>query len=223
MSPSPCFAAPRPFRTPVPAPSPANPEASPPVVIPVQAERGTTLRTALLEAGVTPHNGRATLINCRGLGTCGTCAVEVQGAEEPEEWTTQERLRLNFPPHGPPGNQRLRLACQVGLPGAGARQGGAVGSGGGWWLCPLGVGERVGGVLLAGNRHACRGAVAHFTGRERMSPLSDLFSRLAWPGCHCCHQPSLATHTWPVTLPTLLATHPSHHWPCRLPAREVCG
>lgn len=80
----------------------------------LQAAPGTTLRTALLEAGVSPHNGRAVLINCRGLGTCGTCAVAVQGAVEPAEWTPQERLRLNFPPHSAPNNQRLRLACQVG-------------------------------------------------------------------------------------------------------------
>lgn len=80
----------------------------------LQAERGATLRTAMLEGGVTPHNGRATLINCRGLGTCGTCAVEVQGPVEPQQWTAAERLRLHFPPHVPPGNQRLRLACQVG-------------------------------------------------------------------------------------------------------------
>lgn len=39
---------------------------------------GTKLRTAMLQAGVSPHNGRAQLINCRGLGTCGTCAVEVR-------------------------------------------------------------------------------------------------------------------------------------------------
>ena len=81
-----------------------------------QAERGATLRTAMLQAGVTPHNGRASLINCRGLGTCGTCAVEIRGEVEPREWTTQESLRLNFPPHGAPGNQRLRLACQVRSP-----------------------------------------------------------------------------------------------------------
>lgn len=79
----------------------------------LQAERGGTLRTAMLQAGVTPHSGRATLINCRGLGTCGTCAIEVRGPVEPHQWTTHERLRLNFLPHGPPGNQRLRLACQV--------------------------------------------------------------------------------------------------------------
>ncbi|KAL4421614.1 hypothetical protein ABPG75_010905 [Micractinium tetrahymenae] len=83
----------------------------------IPAQRGATLRTAMLEAGVTPHNGRATLINCRGLGSCGTCAVEVRGPVEPAGWTAQERLRLNFPPHGPPGNARLRLACQVACQG----------------------------------------------------------------------------------------------------------
>lgn len=31
----------------------------------------------------------------------------------PVEWTTAERLRLNFPPHSAPSNQKLRLACQV--------------------------------------------------------------------------------------------------------------
>lgn len=49
----------------------------------------------------------------RGLGSCGTCAVQIRVEVEPPEWTTAERLRLNFPPHGPPGNQKLRLACQV--------------------------------------------------------------------------------------------------------------
>ena len=79
----------------------------------LHVERGSTLRTALLTAGATPHNSNARLINCRGLGTCGTCAVEVRGAVDPGEWTAAERLRLNFPPHGAPGNARLRLACQV--------------------------------------------------------------------------------------------------------------
>lgn len=40
--------------------------------------QGTKLRTALLQNGVSPHNGNAKLINCRGLGTCGTCAVEIR-------------------------------------------------------------------------------------------------------------------------------------------------
>lgn len=74
---------------------------------------GETLRTAALRRNViSPHNGRANLINCRGLGTCGTCAVEiVEGQVEPLERSSVEDLRLNFPPHG--DNKKLRLACQI--------------------------------------------------------------------------------------------------------------
>ena len=88
----------------------------------IAAPRGTRLRTALLQNEATPHNEGAVFVNCRGLGTCGTCAVEVRGAAGgedgdgavlPTQWTRAERLRLHFPPHAPPNNQRLRLACQV--------------------------------------------------------------------------------------------------------------
>ena len=42
----------------------------------VWADDGELLRTALLRAGVaSPHNDRARVVNCRGLGTCGTCAT----------------------------------------------------------------------------------------------------------------------------------------------------
>lgn len=44
----------------------------------VSVQRGEVLRTAMLKRGVSPHNGKSRLINCRGLGTCGTCAVEVR-------------------------------------------------------------------------------------------------------------------------------------------------
>ncbi len=44
-----------------------------------QVPVGTKLRTALLRDGrVSPHNGQAQLINCRGIGSCGTCAVEIR-------------------------------------------------------------------------------------------------------------------------------------------------
>ncbi|CAK9264114.1 unnamed protein product [Sphagnum jensenii] len=78
----------------------------------ISVERGTILRTALLRNGVSPHNGQAMYVNCRGLGTCGTCAVEVIGDVEPKKWNLQETARLNLPPHKYPGNQKLRLACQ---------------------------------------------------------------------------------------------------------------
>jgi ferredoxin len=44
----------------------------------LSAPQGSKLRTAMLLSGVSPYNGKAQLINCRGLGTCGTCAVEIK-------------------------------------------------------------------------------------------------------------------------------------------------
>ncbi len=67
------------------------------------------LRDVLLAADCSPHNGRSDLLNCRGHGTCGTCAVDVDGPVT--ERTAQERRRLSFPPHDP--DDGLRLACQV--------------------------------------------------------------------------------------------------------------
>ncbi|MAI74522.1 MAG: (2Fe-2S)-binding protein [Rhodopirellula sp.] len=55
------------------------------------------------------YNGAARVTHCRGLGTCGTCAVEVQGELSP--MTKIERWRLGFPPHQL--DSGLRLACQV--------------------------------------------------------------------------------------------------------------
>lgn len=55
-------------------------------------------------------------ISGRGLGTCGTCAVELKsGSVHPAERNTKEQLRLSFPPHSGQKNQplSLRLACQV--------------------------------------------------------------------------------------------------------------
>lgn len=70
---------------------------------------GTKLRRALLEAGMSPHNDDARWLNCKGLGSCGTCAVEVEGPVHP--LTRMERWRLGFPPHRQ--SSGLRLACQL--------------------------------------------------------------------------------------------------------------
>ena len=82
---------------------------------------GELLRTAALSRGLaSPHNQRANLVNCRGLGTCGTCAVKLTAAED---WrlpplNTAESLRLAVPPgHSADNAQRLRLACQVAVHG----------------------------------------------------------------------------------------------------------
>ncbi|MXV62594.1 2Fe-2S iron-sulfur cluster binding domain-containing protein [Natronorubrum sp. JWXQ-INN-674] len=75
----------------------------------LECERGAVLRDVLLEADESPHNGRADALNCRGLGTCGTCAVAVSG--EVGELGPRERLRLSVPPHNV--DSGLRLACQL--------------------------------------------------------------------------------------------------------------
>lgn len=69
----------------------------------------------LFEAGHTPYNAAANIVNCRGMGTCGTCAVEVQVVAGPglsqQNW--KEKARLSCPPHvRVKAKERLRLACQ---------------------------------------------------------------------------------------------------------------
>lgn len=70
---------------------------------------GANLRDVLKGAGLPPHNGNATWLNCKGIGTCGTCAVEVEGPTSPRNG--REQWRLHMPPHE--HGDQLRLACQV--------------------------------------------------------------------------------------------------------------
>lgn len=72
-------------------------------------KEGTNLRKALLEKGLSPHNGASQQLNCKGLGTCGTCALEMEGSVPAPKG--RELWRLNFPPHQ--REQPLRLACQI--------------------------------------------------------------------------------------------------------------
>jgi ferredoxin len=74
----------------------------------IECESGARLRNVLLDAGHSPHNG-PTALSCHGLGTCGTCAVEIDG--DVAAPTARERRRLDFPPHSI--DRGLRLACQV--------------------------------------------------------------------------------------------------------------
>ncbi|AFZ73883.1 2Fe-2S iron-sulfur cluster-binding protein [Natronobacterium gregoryi] len=75
----------------------------------LECETDAVLRNVLLRADESPHNGRADTLNCRGLGSCGTCAVAVSG--EVGAPGSRERLRLSIPPHDTASG--LRLACQL--------------------------------------------------------------------------------------------------------------
>jgi ferredoxin len=89
-----------------------NPETMPTVTFEgheIECEQGANLRRVLLEAGIKPYNGVMRYANCRGLGTCGTCAVDI--SRPVSEPTDIEAWRLSFPPHDPESG--LRLSCQV--------------------------------------------------------------------------------------------------------------
>ncbi|NEP33098.1 MULTISPECIES: 2Fe-2S iron-sulfur cluster-binding protein [unclassified Moorena] len=74
-----------------------------------ECDQGSNLRKVLLEHGVALYNGNAKLINCRGLGSCGTCAVEIDGEVSEANW--KDKARRSLPPHSPTANRRL--ACQT--------------------------------------------------------------------------------------------------------------
>lgn len=75
----------------------------------IDCEPGAVLRDVLLDADCSPHNGRADTLNCRGFGSCGTCAVEVSG--DADARGRRESVRLSVPPHDTEAG--LRLACQT--------------------------------------------------------------------------------------------------------------
>jgi ferredoxin len=67
----------------------------------------------LLRARLPLYTRVAHALHCRGHGTCGTCAVRIDGpVSEP---TAAELRRLRLPPHSPDAG--LRLACQCSVLG----------------------------------------------------------------------------------------------------------
>ena len=79
----------------------------------LECQTGDNLRQVLIGAGLPLYHPVARAIHCRGLGTCGTCAVQIEGEVSP--MTPIERWRLSFPPHS--GGADLRLACQCEVQG----------------------------------------------------------------------------------------------------------
>ena len=78
-----------------------------------ECDRGANLRQVLLKNSVELYNGQSKIINCLGIGTCGTCAVRVEGEVSEPNW--RETARRSLPPHTV--TQNRRLACQVNVLG----------------------------------------------------------------------------------------------------------
>jgi len=74
-----------------------------------QCERGANLRQALIDNGIDLYSPRAKYVNCMGIGTCGTCAVAIEGEVSAMNW--RDRTRRSLPPHN--SKNPLRLACQT--------------------------------------------------------------------------------------------------------------
>lgn len=79
----------------------------------ITCNEGDNLRQVLLENNLPLYNGNAKIINCHGIGSCGTCAVEIEGEVLGKNW--KEKARLSLPPHS--SDSPKRLACQVSVTG----------------------------------------------------------------------------------------------------------
>jgi len=76
----------------------------------VEVDETKDLRVSLKPYWSELYHKSVRAIHCRGLGTCGTCAVRVEGKVTPP--TKMEHWRLNFPPHKNSLEKGIRLACQ---------------------------------------------------------------------------------------------------------------
>lgn len=68
---------------------------------------GANLRQAAFYADVEMYKGMSKLINCRGLGVCGTCLIEVEPAGGAGDQTFIEKLHKLEP------NQKLGCRAKV--------------------------------------------------------------------------------------------------------------
>ena len=75
----------------------------------ISCEAGANLRRVLLKHKLGLYNGNSQYINCRGIGSCGTCTVEIKGEVSEANW--KDRGRRSLPPHDPKKDRRL--ACQT--------------------------------------------------------------------------------------------------------------
>lgn len=74
----------------------------------IDCKEGENLRKLALLSGIRIYPGIFQLLNCRGLGMCGTCKVDVEpeGGVAPKKWKLREKARGFCK-----GNERF--SCQI--------------------------------------------------------------------------------------------------------------
>jgi ferredoxin len=72
-----------------------------------KAGLGANLRKAANYQGVEIYKGMAKMLNCRGMGVCGTCLIEVEPMENVDPQTFMEKLHKVAP------NQKLGCRAKV--------------------------------------------------------------------------------------------------------------
>lgn len=81
----------------------------------IQVSEGSNLRTEAMRAGVGLYPGINKVLNCHGLGSCGSCRVLItKGMDHASPMGFWERLRLSKLSVAYIGNEdTMRLACQT--------------------------------------------------------------------------------------------------------------
>ena len=81
----------------------------------IRVPEGANLRREALKAGVPLYPGINRILNCRGLGSCGTCRVIISDATlagaSPKGLKERIRLAVSFFQIG--HEKSMRLACQT--------------------------------------------------------------------------------------------------------------
>jgi ferredoxin len=57
----------------------------------LRVPRGKILRKALLESALSPYRNENKILNCRGMGICGTCKVLIK---ENEQWWERRSCQI---------------------------------------------------------------------------------------------------------------------------------
>lgn len=84
----------------------------------IEVAQGANLRQEARKAGIAVYKGLNKVLNCRGLGLCGTCKVLVKkGMENLSPKNMREKINMNLHPLtmlATIGHEdEMRLSCQV--------------------------------------------------------------------------------------------------------------